>query len=63
MGGWDVLEDAAGGIQGHVNALVMASLREVKRANDIGAEGLVLVGFAPVDVGAAGDACVGGWVD
>lgn len=51
-----VLEDASGGVVDEDEAFLPADVGERERADDIGADGLDLVGLAPVDVGAAGDA-------
>lgn len=51
-----VLEDAAGGVVDEDEALLPADVGEGEGADDVGADGLDLVGLAPVDVGASGDA-------
>lgn len=51
-----VFEDAARGVDGAVDVALVAQVGEVQRANDVGPYGVGPVIFAPVDVGAAGDA-------
>mmetsp|Transcript_45931 Transcript_45931/g.143731 ORF Transcript_45931/g.143731 Transcript_45931/m.143731 type:complete len:257 (-) Transcript_45931:406-1176(-) len=48
-----VLEDAARRVEGHVDAAAGAAVGAVERADDVGADGLLLVVLAPVHVRAA----------
>ena len=50
-----VLEDASRGVNGAVDAPFVGEVGEVEGANDVGADGVGFVVFAPVNVGAAGD--------
>lgn len=50
-----VLEDASSGIIDQNQASLPADVSESESPDDVGADGLDLVGLAPVDVGAAGD--------
>lgn len=51
-----VLVDAACGEDGAVDTLEVAAVGQVECADDIGAHGVLLVVFAPVDIGATGAA-------
>lgn len=51
-----VLENAPCGVVNEHKAAFTADVGECQRPHNVGADGLHLVGLAPVDVGAAGDA-------
>lgn len=51
-----VVENAAGAIVNHVDASLIAHIREVKRADDVSTHACLLVGLTPVDIGPASDA-------
>ena len=51
-----ILKDTAGGVDGAMNALRVAKVRHIESANDVDADRFWLVIFAPIDVGAAGNA-------
>lgn len=51
-----VLENAASGVIDQDQASVTAHIGQAQGSDDIGSNGLDLMRFAPVDVGAAGDA-------
>ena len=48
-------KDAAGGVDGAVDASFQTQVGQVEGSNDVGSDGFGLVGFAPVNVGASGD--------
>lgn len=50
-----VFEDAAGGVDGAVDIALVAEINEVKCSNNVSANSIGLVIFAPVDVRTAGD--------
>ena len=50
-----VLEDATGGVVEEEEAVVAADIGESEGSDDVGSDGLHLVGLAPVDVGPARD--------
>ncbi len=51
-----IFENAPGGVDGAMNVPFVAKVGNVKRTDDIGADGLGFVIFAPINVGTAGNA-------
>lgn len=48
-------KDASGGVDGAVNSAFQTQIGKIEGSDDVGADGVGLVGFAPINVGASGD--------
>ena len=50
-----VCKDATRGVDGAVNVALQTQVGKIAGSNHVGSDGVGLVGFAPINVGAAGD--------